>query len=78
MKTFRNIKELINTLKREEKLISEMFANRKNFNFKYNFALELVDEDESKIQSLIDYQVIRKNNDFLELDDVYLDFLKEF
>ena len=76
MKTFRNIKELINTLKREEKLISEMFANRKNFNFKYNFALELVDEDESKIQSLIDYQVIRKNNDFLELDDVYLDFFE--
>ena len=76
MKTFRNIKELLNTLKREERLISEMFSNRKNFNFKYNIALELVDYDENKIQALIDYQVIRKNNDFLELDDIYLDFFE--
>ena len=30
MNTFNDIKELVSTLKREEKLISEMFSKKKN------------------------------------------------
>ena len=52
MKTFNNIKELVSTLYREEKLLSEMFTKRKSLNYKLSYALELVDHDEEKINSL--------------------------
>ena len=76
MKTFRNINELLTTLNREKKLISELFANRKKFDYKYAMALALTDYDEDKIRALIDYQVIRRNGDTVELDTVYLDFFE--
>lgn len=40
MNTFNDIKELLSTLKREEKLISEMFSKRKSLNYKLSYALE--------------------------------------
>ena len=60
-KPFNNIKELINALKREEKLITEMFIKRKTLNYRYTFALELVDYDEARIQYLLDHEIIRQN-----------------
>jgi hypothetical protein len=49
MKTFNNIKELVSTLNREEKLLSEMFTKRKTLNYKKIYALELVDFDEERL-----------------------------
>ncbi|MBL4746690.1 MAG: hypothetical protein JKY08_10025 [Flavobacteriaceae bacterium] len=77
MQTFSNIKELISTLKREEKLLSEMFSKRKKLNYTYDLALELVDFDASKIQLLIDRSVLRKNGNHLEIDEVYLQFFEQ-
>ncbi|PCH77717.1 MAG: hypothetical protein COB98_02660 [Flavobacteriaceae bacterium] len=77
MQTFGNIKELIGSLKREEKLLSEMFSKRKTLNYTYDLALELVDFDETKIQHLIDKSVIRKNGNYLEIDEVYLQFFEQ-
>ncbi len=76
MNTFYNIKELLSTLNREEKLITEMFSKRK-LNYKLNYALELVDYEENRITSLIERGVIRENGDTLELDDLYLDFFEQ-
>lgn len=77
MNTFSNIKELIAALKREEKLLSEMFTKRKALTYKYEYALEMVDFDDAKIQYLIDRSVIRKNNNYLEIDNVFLHFFEQ-
>ncbi|MCT4615357.1 MAG: hypothetical protein N4A49_10840 [Marinifilaceae bacterium] len=77
MYTFSNIKELILALKREEKLLSEMFSKRKHLDFKYEDALSLVDFEDSRLQYLIDRSLIRKNDDSIEIDDIYLQFFEQ-
>lgn len=77
MNTFNDIKELISTLKREEKLISEMFGKRKSLDYKYTYALELVDFDEDRINFLIERSVLRENGGLLEIDDQYLEFFEQ-
>ncbi|MDW5288779.1 hypothetical protein [Formosa sp. PL04] len=77
MDTFNDIKELISTLKREEKLITEMFGKRKTLNYKLSYALELVDYDENRIDFLIQRSVIRENGSFLELDDQFQEFFEQ-
>jgi hypothetical protein len=61
MNTFNDIKELVSALKREEKLISQMFVKRKSLNYKLSYALELVDDDEDRINFLLQRAVIREN-----------------
>jgi hypothetical protein len=53
MNTFSSIKELIAALHREEKLLSEMFKKRKSTNYKYEYALDLVDNNDNRIQYLL-------------------------
>ena len=77
MNTFNDIKELVSTLKREEKLISEMFSKRKTLDYKWSYALELVDDDENRIHFLIQRGVIRENGGLLELDDQFLEFFEQ-
>lgn len=77
MNTFNDIKELVTALKREEKLISEMFSKRKSIDYKLSDALELVDYQESRIDSLIQKSVIRENGGLLELDGQFLDFFEQ-
>lgn len=77
MNTFHDIKELVTTLKREEKLISEMFGKRKAVAYKYSDAIELVDYDENRLDFLIERSVIRENAGLLELDDQYLEFFEQ-
>ena len=72
--SFRNITEIVRALDREKDLLNEMFSKRKSLSFRYDFANQLVDYKEDRIQFLIDYGVIRDNGDFLELEDVYLKF----
>lgn len=77
MNTFNDIKELVSTLKREEKLIAEMFSKRKSIDYKYSDAIELVDHDESRLDFLKDRAVIRENGTYLELDDHFLEFFEQ-
>lgn len=77
MKTFKNIKELVSILYREEKLLSEMFSKRKLLHYKKSYALDIVDNDESKINSLLELSVLRENDNCLEIDDVFLDFFEK-
>ena len=77
MNTFNDIKELLSTLKREEKLISEMFSKRKTLNYKLSYALELVDYDENRIDYLVQRSVVRENGGLLELDDQFLEFFEQ-
>ena len=77
MKTFNDIKELVTALKREEKLISEMFSKRKSIDYRLSDALELVDYEESRIDKLIEKSVIRENGGLLELDSQFLEFFEQ-
>ena len=77
MNTFNDIKELITALKREEKLISEMFSKRKSIDYKLSDALELVDYEESRIDLLIQKSVINENEGFLELDVQFIEFFEQ-
>jgi len=77
MKTFNNIKELLSTLNREEKLLSEMFTKRKSLNYKLSYAIEMVDSNEDRINLLLQLSVIRENGGFLEIDDQFLEFFEQ-
>ena len=77
MNNFNDIKELVNALNREEKLISEMFSKRKSIDYKLTDALELVDYDENRIDFLIQRSVVRENAGILELDDLFLEFFEQ-
>ncbi|TXD53542.1 MULTISPECIES: hypothetical protein [unclassified Polaribacter] len=77
MNTFSDIKELVSTLKREEKLISEMFSKRKKLDYKLSDAQELVDFDENRVDFLTERNVLRKNGNLLELDDDFLEFFEK-
>ena len=75
--TFRSIDDLVKTLERERVLLKAMFDKRKSLSFKYNYAQELTDYKEERIQHLIENGVIRESGNFLELEDIYLKFFEE-
>lgn len=77
MNTFSNIKELVAALYREQKLITEMFKKRKSATYKYEYALDLVNNYDNRIQYLLDRSVIRQNGNNLELDDQFLQFFEQ-
>ncbi len=77
MNTFSNIKELVSALYREEKLLSEMFKRRKSTDYKYEYALDIVEDNDNKIHYLIDRSVLRQNGNNLEIDDLYLQFFEQ-
>lgn len=77
MNTFNDLRELVSTLNRETKLISEMFSKRKSISYQLSDALELVDYQDSRIDFLIERAVIRENGGILELDDLFLEFFEQ-
>lgn len=74
MLTFNSIKELIKTLDWSKDLLTEMFEKRNSFSYKYEMALEFLEED--RIEKLIEKEVIRRNGTFLEIDEKYLQFFE--
>jgi DNA uptake protein ComE-like DNA-binding protein len=76
MNTFSNIKELVSALNKEQKLLTEMFKKRKSASYKYEYARDLVDNDDNRIQYLLNRSVIRQNGSNLEIDDEFLQFFE--
>jgi len=76
MRIFSNIEELIRMLGREKALLRHMFVNRKELTVRYDAARELVEYKEDRIRFLIEHGVIHDSGDFLELEDVYLNFFE--
>ncbi|WP_207491547.1 hypothetical protein [Aridibaculum aurantiacum] len=75
MSGFNNIKELINTLSWSKELLVEMFEKRKSFIYKYDHALELLEED--RIETLINKGIVRQNGAYLEMDDQFQQFFEQ-
>ena len=74
---FRTIEELVKVLDREKTLFRDMFERRKSLAYRMEFAMGVVDYKRERIQFLIDHGVIHENGDFLELEDVYVQFFEE-
>ena len=74
---FRTIEELTRMLDREKTLFRDMFERRKSLAYRTEFALEGVDYKRERIQYLIDHGVIHENGDFLEMEDVYVQFFED-
>lgn len=75
MFAFNSIKELIRTLAWSTELLSDMFEMRKSFSYKYEHAIEVLEE--SKVESLIGKEVLRRNGGFLEIDNLFLQFFEQ-
>src|SRR4051812_30160606 len=75
MSHFNNIKELINTLAWSKELLGEMFEKRKSFVYKYDQAVEIIEED--RVETLVSKGVIRKNGGYLEMDDQFQLFFEQ-
>lgn len=76
MKVFTNLNELIKRLYAERKLLHALFQARLRFDFSYDEALELV-ENEKNLRLLIDYGVIRQESDLIELEETYQHFFED-
>lgn len=75
MSSFNNIKELINTLAWSKELLVEMFEKRKSFVYKYDHALELLEQD--RLETLINKGILRQNGPTLEMDDQFQQFFEQ-
>ena len=74
---FHTIEELVKMLDREKLLFRDMFEKRKSLAYRTDFAIEIVDYKKERIQYLIDHGVIHENGDFLEMEDVYVQFFED-
>ena len=77
LSNFRTIEELVKMLDRERLLFRDMFEKRKLLAYRTDFAMEIVDYKKERIQYLIDHGVIHENGDFLEMEDVYVQFFED-
>jgi hypothetical protein len=75
MTHFQSIKEIINTLAWSKDLLVEMFEKRKTFLYKYEHALELLEED--RIINLINKGILRQNGPYLEIEEVFQAFFEQ-
>ena len=75
MFSFNSITELINTLAWSKDLLAEMFEKRKSFAYRYDHAIEIIDE--GRLETLIELEVVRKNGPLLEIDDQFLQFFEQ-
>lgn len=77
MNTFRNIDDLIRCFEREKKLLHELFIKRDVLSFRYDYALEITDYKAERVRYLIENEVIRESGDYLEMEDIYVQFFEE-
>lgn len=77
MSTFSSVKKLLSALYRGEKLLTEMFKKRKSMDYKYEYALDLLENNDNEIQYLLKYSIIRQNGNGLEINDLYLQFFEQ-
>lgn len=74
---FRTIEELTKTLSREQRLLGEMFEKRKLMKFPLGLALDLVGSNEARLRKLLDYGVLERSGNTVEIESDYLNFFEE-
>lgn len=74
---FRTIEELTKTLSREQRLLGEMFEKRKLMKFPLGLALDLVGSNEARLRKLLDYGVLVRSGNTVEIESDYQNFFEE-
>lgn len=74
---FRTIEELTKTLSREQRLLGEMFEKRKLMKFPLGLALDFVGSNEARLRKLLDYGVLVRSGNTVEIESDYLNFFEE-
>lgn len=74
---FRTIEELTKTLSREQRLLGEMFEKRKLMKFPLGLALDLVGSNEARLRKLLNYGVLVRSGNTVEIESDYLNFFEE-
>lgn len=64
-------------MSRGSKLIAEMFEKRKLPSYRYDYAVELMENNEDVIRLLLSKNVIVQNGSYIELDDQFLNFFED-
>jgi len=77
MSQFTSIKELLNTMSRGNRLIAEMFEKRKLAAYRYDYAVELMENNEDVIKLLLSKNIIVQNGSYIELDDQFQIFFED-
>ncbi|MFV0553716.1 MAG: hypothetical protein ACK5LR_03335 [Mangrovibacterium sp.] len=75
MYNFHSIKELLQALVLGKDLLAEMFGKRKSFDYRYDQAIEIIDEN--RVNALIEKGIIIRNGRFLEIEDQLLAFFSQ-
>ena len=75
-KPFTGIGDLLSKLNSESKLLTEMYHYRTRLEFSYSHALELA-SSEKRLQMLIEYGILHRDGDNLEIDELFLRFFEE-
>lgn len=75
--TFNDIDELLKVLNREKLLLKEMFTKRNEFSYPYEYALDLVDNENARLSALIDYSILRLDGACVEIEDLYINFFEQ-
>lgn len=76
MSTFQSLEELLWVLGKSKDLISSLFIKRTTLSLTYRDALAILEDNKENLAKLIDNGVVRERNDFLELDNIYLEFFQ--
>ncbi len=74
MYIFSSTREIINTLSQANSLIENMFEKRNALAFRYEYALEFVDDN--RLQMLLEREILRQNGPYIELDERFLEFFE--
>ena len=72
MYIYNSIPHITNTLNLGKDLLEVLFEKRKSLPFRYDYALDIIDEN--KLNILIEREVIRRNGPYIEMDEHYLSF----
>lgn len=76
MYIFSSIRELIRALDIGRELLGDMFEKRKSAAYFYEKALQHVSQE--RLDNLISKEIIRRNGQYIELDDRFLQFFEQF
>ncbi len=77
MSKFANLKELFSMLRREEKILTDFFQKRKLAGLKYDYVVDILEDDDERLRFLVNKEVVRENSGSYELDGLFLNFFEQ-
>ncbi|MBR4264793.1 MAG: hypothetical protein IKQ46_01925 [Bacteroidales bacterium] len=77
MSKFTSLKELFSMLRREEKILTDFFQKRKLAGLKYDYVVDILEDDDDRLRFLVNKEVVRENSGSYELDGLFLNFFEQ-